>query len=157
MGLDNLFVLKSRKDNNLNLTFAAFSNFGELNDWGARNFKRNDDSDDSGCYSVTKENIEKLLQYIEPVANDLKKLDDNTIAYYDNNNYPNKWEIKHYGNSFSPYSSDSAFGGFKVLRLYYILISMLSVLRENNCSFEPYNKELYFEFISSRQEQKLYE
>lgn len=141
MGLDNGFQLRN-KQTGVTVDLFHFRKYYELADY-FRKFKmlpKYDGTDgESYEYAVTNENLTELQRIIEPIYNTLIKLPANTIAYYDEMGYPEKYAKLFYGEDFDPTSSQSAFAGAKLIRLYQRIESLLEVL--DNFGYVWYNNE----------------
>lgn len=141
MGLDNGFTLRNKK-NNTQIELFHFRKYYELADFFRRySMLPNSDGqeDPSYMYPVTESNLKELQHELEPIYQTLIKLPENTIAYYDENGYPTKYAKLFYGNDFDPTTSQSAFAGAKLIRLYQRIGSLLEIL--DNIRFVWYNDE----------------
>ena len=141
MGLDNGFQLRN-KTTGLTVDLFHFRKYYELADY-FRRFKMLPKFDgtegESYEYPVTKENLEKLAAQLEPIYNTLIKLPANTVAYYDEMGYPDKYTKLFYGDDFDPTRSQSAFAGAKLIRFYQRINSLLEIL--DNMQYIWYNEE----------------
>jgi hypothetical protein len=141
MGLDNGFRLRE-KNTGKTIDLFHFRKYYELADYfrGFKMLPKWDGTEgDSYEYAVTSENLTALKQMIEPVYVTLAKLPENTIAYYDEEGYSEKYRKLFYGNDFDPTSSQSAFAGAKLIRLYQRINALLEIL--DNSRFTWYNDE----------------
>lgn len=147
MGLDNGFQLRN-KITGKTVDMFHFRKYYELAEY-FRRFKmlpKFDGSEgDSYEYPVTKDNLTNLQHIIEPVYNTLIKLPSNTVAYYDEEGYSEKYRKLFYGNDFDPTSSQSSYAGAKLIRLYQRIESLLEIL--DNSRFAWYNDEEHQEDV----------
>ena len=141
MGLDNGFQLRNKKTGKT-VDLYHFRKYYELADYfrGFKMLPKFDGTDgESYTYPVNAENLTALKQVLEPIYNTLIKLPANTIAYYDEEGYPEKYRKLFYTNDFDPTSSQSSFAGAKLVRLYQRIDSLLEIL--DNSRFTWYNDE----------------
>lgn len=129
MGLDNGFQLRN-KNTGATIDLFHFRKYYELADY-FRSFemlpKFDGTEGESYKYAVTKENLTNLKQRIEPIYNVLIKLPFNTVTYYDEVGYPEKYIKLFYSEDFDPTSSQSCFAGAKLIRLYQRIESLLEI------------------------------
>ena len=141
MGLDNGFQLRSKKTGKT-VDLFHFRKYYELADY-FRKFqmlpKFDGTEGESYEYPVTEENLTALKHIIEPVYNVLVKLPENTVAYYDEMGYHQKYAKLFYGNDSDHTASQSAYAGAKLIRLYQRIQSLLEIL--DNSRFTCYNDE----------------
>ncbi|MBQ8806279.1 MAG: hypothetical protein IJZ68_07500 [Bacteroidaceae bacterium] len=139
MGLDNGFQLRSKKTGKT-VDLFHFRKYYELAEY-FRSFKMLPKFDGtegaSYLYPVTEENLTELKRQLQPIYDTIVKLPENTISYYDEMGYPQKYTKLFYGNDFDPTSSQSAFAGAKLIRLYQRVNSLLEVL--DNFKYACYN------------------
>jgi hypothetical protein len=140
MGLDNGFVLKSKKNKDIAIEIASFRKYYELDRYVMAHGEKTEDEYE---VSVNAELLDKLSQKIEKIRDVLVRLPGNTVDKYDEEGYPEKYHAEFYGMDFSPCESQSAFAGHKLLRLYSRIECMKEIL-END-----YEKDLYIIFYSS--------
>lgn len=139
MGLDNGFVLKSKKNKNINIELSYFRKYYELDNYiMAKGIKTN--------YGykviVSKELLKELFYQIKDIAEALIKLPINTIFEYDEEGYPKEYYDLFYGEDFSPCESTSDFAGEKLIKLYNRINSMLEILENDD------EQDLYIIFYS---------
>ncbi len=141
MGLDNGFSLRNIKTG-MRMDLLHFRKYYELADF-FRQYKMLPKTDgsagDSYMYAVTEEVLDKLQHQLEPIYNELIKLPTNTVAYYDENGYPAKYVKLFYSADFDPTSSQSAFAGTKLLRLYQRVDALKEIL--DNMKYIYYNED----------------
>lgn len=141
MGLDNGFELRERGNPSLNIEVAYFRKYYELDDWVRRNARRLDG--DGEYFEITKSDLNKLLEEISPIVEIIGRYTYEKIAYFDDTGYPQCLVEKFYTKDFDPTSSQSAFAGNKLMRLYRSVLCMLEILDIN-----PGN-DYYYRFYSS--------
>ena len=141
MGLDNGFVGRSKKHSDVEINLAYFRKYYTLNDWV---MKHGISFDENNPYevAVSKDNLEGLLKLIEPIAEALQGYTYNQISYYEDNGYPQEIVEKFYEEDFSPVSTNVAFAGHKLIKLYRSVLCMLEMIEENGDDF-------YITFYSS--------
>jgi hypothetical protein len=141
MGLDNGFQLRNKKTGQI-IDLFHFRKYYELAEYFRSNPmlpKFNGTEGDSYEYAVTEQNLSTLQAMIAPIYNVLIKLPENTVAYYDDNGYPQKYTKMFYGNDFDPTGSSSSFAGTKLIRLYQRIAALLEML--DNIKYTWYNEE----------------
>jgi hypothetical protein len=139
MGLDNGFVIRSRKNPDLAIEIAYFRKYYyELDDWCLHHCKHIEKFE----VEITKNVLDKLRSTIEPIAEALLKLGITKVGYYDENGYPKKFNVDFYGNDFNPADSNSFIAGVKLCRLYCAIDNMYDVLESNG-------DDIYIMFYSS--------
>jgi hypothetical protein len=149
MGLDNGFVLRNKITGDKTSLF-HFRNYYELANY-FRQFdmlpKHNDEDGESHEYEVTESVLTKLQQIIFPIYSVLIALPGNTVAYYDEVGYPQKYAKLFYSNSFNPIESSSSFAGRKLIQLYQRIDSLLEILDnlEPSC-YNPHEIIFYDSF-----------
>lgn len=146
MGLDNGFVIKSKKDNT-EVEIAYFRKFFELDDFIADNSKL-PASGTPGyyVYNIDLDILKSLLEELYPTIQVLIKIPSRLINKYDEYGYPNKYGLnkeEFIGDIFNPITSRSSFAGAKALRLYSAVDTMISFLADS------LNEDYYIEFYSS--------
>lgn len=141
MGLDNGFSLRNKKTGQI-INLFHFRKYYELADY-FRSFemlpKFDGTEGHSYEYPVTESNLSALKSQLEPIYNTLIKLPENTVSYYDDVGYPQKYTKLFYSNTFDPTHSQSAFAGTKLIRLYQRIDSLLEIL--DNIKYTWYNDE----------------
>lgn len=140
MGLDNVFVLNSKKYPDNRIRLAYFRKYFELNEWMLSHCSR---LDPEYPYEVivTQKDLEDLLDEIEPIAQELQKYSESQISYFNDNGYSKKLIEKFYGKKFSPVSSTYA-AGHKLLKLYSNVLCMIDILDWNRA------EDIYITFYS---------
>ena len=140
MGLDNVFRLRNKKTG-IQMDLFHFRNYYELADYFRRfeMLPKSGTNEPSYEYAVTRENLTTLQQLLEQAYNLLIKLPLNTVTYYDDMGYPEKYHKLLYGEDFNPASSQSSFAGIKLLNLYQRIDSLLEIL--DNIQKVWYNNE----------------
>ncbi|MGN0179631.1 MAG: hypothetical protein ACI4DY_09375, partial [Monoglobaceae bacterium] len=99
MGLDNGFEFRSRKNPNVRIEVANFRNYYELNHYMMQNGK------ETGVeyeVEVSRELLENLFNKISPIRDELIKLPGDTVAYYDDHEYPDEYYEEFHLNEFNP-------------------------------------------------------
>ncbi len=138
MGLDNGFQLKHKKkdDNNASsvgrsieipFEIAYFRKYFELDKWCMHHCKHIRDDE----VQITKDDLNKLWNTIEPIVKVLRALGDNKVLYYDENGYPKKYAMQFCGNDFDPTNSQSYAAGIKLLHLADCIGCMMDILEYN--------------------------
>lgn len=146
MGLDNGFVLKSKKNKNINIELCYFRNYYELNEYiMTKGIKTNYEYE----VIVSKELLKDLFYQIKDIAEALIKCPNNIILKYDIEGYPEEYRDHFYGEQFSPCNSPSAFAGSKLIRLYNRIDSMLEILENELYNENDDEQDLYIVFYSS--------
>ena len=138
MGLDNGFQLRSKQYPDLEIEFASFRNYYELNEWCLLNCEHINDYK----VKITQRDVEELREIVKPVAEELLKLGISKLGYYEENGYPKEYEITFYSSEFNPIDSRSFAAGIKLCRLYRTLESIWEMMEYNG-------DEIYFTFYSS--------
>lgn len=139
MGLDNGFILKNKKDSNLNLEIAYFRKFFELDDYISMCCPLTDDKTN---FEVPLKVLKDLKEELLPTVRVLIQIPERLLGKYDDSTYPKKYnldsdELIH--DEFNPITSRSAFAGWKALRLYNAVCVMIDLLNDN----EDYYIECY--------------
>ena len=130
MGLDNGFILRN-KTTNKDVELFSFRNYYAL----ANFFRTGDETE----YEVSEQQLTDLLHQLKPVYEELKRLPMNTVGYYDDHGYPDKYCKLFYGSDFNPTDSESSFGGYKLMKLYNRVEALLEIMeniRYSDCSDE---------------------
>lgn len=150
MGLDNGFVLRNRNNPHQTMELFSFRKYYELADF----FRRtpmlpniNGTKEESYEYAVDRQVLDKLQREIQPIYQELVKLRPNTLAMYDEEGYPKKYHEMFYGNDFDVTSSQSAFAGQKLVRLYQRIDSMMEILDNMSYSYRDSDEKPDFEII----------
>lgn len=149
MGLDNGFEFRSRKNPNVRVEVTNFRNFYELNHYMMQNGK------ETGVeyeVEVSKELLEELRNAIEPIRNKLIRLPGDTVAYYDDHEYPDEYYEEFHLNEFNPATNETAYAGCKLLRLYDRINAMLEAFEIADCQSESElfsGDDFYISFYSS--------
>lgn len=141
MGLDNGFILHSRKIPDLEVCMATFRNFRELDNWITQHCSKT--SEESPCCLVNEEDLNALLFEIEPIAKAFAPYGDGQISYYDDHGYPENLVMEFYNKEFSPAESGTSFVVYKIIKLWHTIKTMLEILEED------YTEDWYFIFYSS--------
>lgn len=143
MGLDNGFILKSRKNPEMAIEMAYFRKYYELNHlalWAGNQIEGDE-------YNV-EFNEEMLMTFlnaeVKPVYEVINKL-PGRIEYYDENGYGKDVSCSCYGYALNPATSQSYAAGYKLIKLYHNLVTMIETLQNNNLQKD----DLYFIFYSS--------
>lgn len=141
MGLDNGFLLRSKKHKGFNVEIAYFRKFYELDEWCMKKCKH------TGDYEVLVEenDLVKLKEEISPVVKELQKLDEGKLLYYEENGFPKKYVTQFYGREFDPTSSRSCYAGLKILHLFSCIDCMLDIMQ---CNLDI-KDDIYIVFYSS--------
>lgn len=150
MGLDNGFVLRNRKNPRQTMELFSFRKYYELAEFFRHTpMLPNTDGTDSESYeyAVDEQILNKLKAEIEPIYQELIKIRPNTLAMYDDKGYPKKYYEMFYGNDFDVTSSQSAFAGQKLVRLYQRIDSMLEILENLSYSYRDSDEKPDFEII----------
>lgn len=95
MGLDNLFLLRKRSDQNFKVELSYFRGFYTLKN---RLVGSLNDSE----IEISIDELNKLYYEIKDIYNELKKYSDNEIRYFDDCGYPDELCEKFYGCEFDP-------------------------------------------------------
>ena len=132
MGLDNGFILKNKKDSNLNLEIAYFRNFYELDDYISSYCIFSTDC--KTLFEVPLKALNDLKEELLPTVRVLIQIPERLLGNYDDSTYPKKYnldsdELIH--DEFNPITSRSAFAGWKALRLYNAVCVMIDLLNDN--------------------------
>lgn len=141
MGLDNGFLIKKENDSNFKLEIAYFRKFYELNDFISSRCKKINDFK----YKIDYEDLKELKEELQPTINVLIQIPERLLHKYDDSmNFPKKYnldsdELIH--DEFNPVTTSSMFAGWKAIKLYNAVCTMLNFLDDN----EGY----YIEFYSS--------
>lgn len=141
MGLDNGFLLRSKKHEGFEVELAYFRKFYELDDWCTRRCKRVSDYE----VLVTEDDLIKLKEEISPIVKELQKLDEGKLLYYEENGFPKKYTTQFYGQEFDPTSSRSYCAGWKTLHLFHCIDCMLDIMQHNY----DIKDDIYIVFYSS--------
>lgn len=141
MGLDNGFIIKNKQDSNLKLEIAYFRKFYELDDFISSKSEKIDDFN----YKVSYEVLKELKEELQPTIRVLIQIPERLLHKYDEAmNYPKKYKLESdelIHDEFNPVMSQSAFAGWKALRLYNAVCVMIDLLNDN--------EDYYIEFYSS--------
>ena len=127
MGLDNGFRLHSKKYPDLEIEFASFRNYYELDEWCLLNCEHISDYE----VEITQKDVEELRNIIRPVAEELMKLGISKLGYYEENGYPKDYEAAFFSSEFNPVGSRSFAAGVKLCRLYRTLECMWEMMEDN--------------------------
>lgn len=140
MGLDNGFLIKKENDSNFKLEIAYFRNFYELDDFiRSRSEKIND-----LLFKVDYEVLKELKEELQPTINVLIQIPERLLHKYDDSVYPKKYKLDSddlIHDEFNPVTTSSAFAGWKAIKLYTAVCTMINFLDDN--------KGYYIEFYSS--------
>lgn len=140
MGLDNGFIIKKENDNNFKLEIAYFRKFYELNDFIILKSEQIDDFRFKVDYEVLKE----LKEELQPTINVLIQIPERLLHKYDESSYPSKYNLDSdelIRDEFNPVTSSSMFAGWKAIKLYNAVCTMINFLDDND--------GYYIEFYSS--------
>lgn len=142
MGLDNGFILRSNKSEEVQAEVAYFRKYYELDDWILSHCH---DTYQDYKYEriVTRTDLEALLKEIEPIAEELNKYTYNQLSFYDDNEYPQEIREKFYNDDFAPFDTRSFAAGNKLVKLYRNILNMIEILEHNH------DKDLFLTFYSS--------
>lgn len=143
MGLDNGFIVRKKDDEQFRLEIAYFRKFQELDDYITLTCNKINDSD---VYEVPIDVLEDLRDELLPIAKILIQIPSKLLSKYDDTSYPKKYklddeELIRY--DFNPLTSNSMFAGFKTLKLYNAVCTMINFLEDD------WKHEYYIEFYSS--------
>ena len=140
MGLDNGFLIKKENDSNFKLEIAYFRKFYELDDFiRSRSEKIND-----LLFKVDYEVLKELKEELQPTINVLIHIPERLLHKYDDSVYPKKYKLDSddlIHDEFNPVTTSSAFAGWKAIKLYTAVCTMINFLDDN--------KGYYIEFYSS--------
>lgn len=140
MGLDNGFLIKKENDSNFKLEIAYFRKFYELDDFiRSRSEKIND-----FLFKVDYELLKELKEELQPTINVLIQIPERLLHKYDDSVYPKKYKLDSddlIHDEFNPVTTSSAFAGWKAIKLYTAVCTMINFLDDN--------KGYYIEFYSS--------
>lgn len=140
MGLDNGFLIKKENDSNFKLEIAYFRKFYELDDFiRSRSEKIND-----LLFKVDYEVLKELKEELQPTINVLIQIPERLLHKYDDSVYPKKYKLDSddlIHDEFNPVTTSSAFAGWKAIKLYTAVCTMINFLDDN--------KGYYIEFYSS--------
>lgn len=143
MGLDNGFIIRNKQDEKFSLEIGYFRKFYELDEFIRTNC--NEVSPD--IFSVTVEVLEALKEELLPTVQVLIKIPQRLLEKYDFNGiYPKKYGFDNEEaiyDTFNPHCSGSAFPGWKALKLYNVVCTMINFLNDD------YEENHYIEFYSS--------
>ena len=140
MGLDNGFLIKKENDSNFKLEIAYFRTFYELDDFiRSRSEKIND-----LLFKVDYEVLKELKEELQPTINVLIQIPERLLHKYDDSVYPKKYKLDSddlIHDEFNPVTTSSEFAGWKAIKLYTAVCTMINFLDDN--------KGYYIEFYSS--------
>ena len=140
MGLDNGFLIKKENDSNFKLEIAYFRKFYALDDFiRSRSEKIND-----LLFKVDYEVLKELKEELQPTINVLIQIPERLLHKYDDSVYPKKYKLDSddlIHDEFNPVTTSSAFAGWKAIKLYTAVCTMINFLDDN--------KGYYIEFYSS--------
>ena len=140
MGLDNGFLIKKENDSNFKLEIAYFRKFYELDDFiRSRSEKIND-----LLFKVDYEVLKELKEELQPTINVLIQIPERLLHKYDDSVSPKKYKLDSddlIHDEFNPVTTSSAFAGWKAIKLYTAVCTMINFLDDN--------KGYYIEFYSS--------
>ena len=140
MGLDNGFLIKKENDSNFKLEIAYFRKFYELDDFiRSRSEKIND-----LLFKVDYEVLKELKEELQPTINVLIQIPERLLHKYDDSVYPKKYKLDSddlIHDEFNPVTTSSMFAGWKAIKLYTAVCTMINFLDDN--------KGYYIEFYSS--------
>ena len=140
MGLDNGFLIKKENDGNFKLEIDYFRKFYELDDFiRSRSEKIND-----LLFKVDYEVLKELKEELQPTINVLIQIPERLLHKYDDSVYPKKYKLDSddlIHDEFNPVTTSSAFAGWKAIKLYTAVCTMINFLDDN--------KGYYIEFYSS--------
>ena len=140
MGLDNGFLIKKENDSNFKLEIAYFRKFYELDDFiRSRSEKIND-----LLFKVDYEVLKELKEELQPTINVLIQIPERLLHKYDDSVCPKKYKLDSddlIHDEFNPVTTSSAFAGWKAIKLYTAVCTMINFLDDN--------KGYYIEFYSS--------
>lgn len=152
MGLDNGFILKSTKDENLKLELAYFRKFFELDTFIRSTAKAKPDDED--VFEITVEVLKTLKEELYPTVKTLIQIPERLLWKYDEaGDYPKKYkltsaELAH--DDFNPVYSTSWMAGVKAMKLYHAVEVMIDILQDDDYQNMPeFSKGYYIEFYSS--------
>ena len=140
MGLDNGFLIKKENDSNFKLEIAYFRNFYELDDFIKSICKKINDFK----YKIDYEDLKELKEELIPTIQVLIQIPERLLHKYDDSSYPKKYKLDSdelISDEFNPITSTSAFAGWKTIKLYNAVCTMLNFLDDN--------EDYYIEFYSS--------
>lgn len=141
MGLDNGFLLRSKKHDGFEVELAYFRKFYELDEWCMSRCKHVSSFE----VVVTEDDLEQLKSEISPIVKELQKLDEGKLLYYEENGFPKKYMTQFYGEEFDPVCSRSYCAGLKTLHLFRCIDCMLDILNHNY----DIKDDIYIVFYSS--------
>ena len=140
MGLDNGFLIKKENDSNFKLEIAYFRKFYELDDF----IRSRSENINDFLFKVDYEVLKELKEELQPTINVLIQILERLLHKYDDSVYPKKYKLDSddlIHDEFNPVTTSSAFAGWKAIKLYTAVCTMINFLDDN--------KGYYIEFYSS--------
>ena len=131
MGLDNGFIIRRKGDDIKDcVRIAYFRKFYELDSFIRQHCKEIEDD----VFNVTLGDLHALESELEPITDVLTRIPTRLIGKYDDYGYPKKYKfdsIELTDERFNPIGSQSAFAGYKTMRLYHSVKTMIDFLGFN--------------------------
>ena len=140
MGLDNGFLIKKENDSNFKLEIAYFRKFYELDDF----IRSRSENINDFLFKVDYEVLKELKEELQPTINVLIQIPERLLHKYDDSVYPKKYKLDSddlIHDEFNPVTTSSMFAGWKAIKLYNAVCTMINFLDDNN--------GYYIEFYSS--------